>query len=272
MADSDIAACPQQGSPVGELEGDGARLQAITAVAEDDARRFETNGSPAWLRQTARVASTFLAMTGWRPGHLNPVWVLGGAASIALAHVLISLGDWRLTLPYFIFTLLFYYGGNTAILSSRIPARLVARLGEERAFRTYETGLGIMFLNQGLGVGCMSTLPEGLISLPRAPLLVAGALLFALGLIVKLWATLVVGADIFYYRDMFVGRALGPICHGGPYRFLRNPMYGLGQVQAYGYALLYCSATGLLAAATGHFLIYVFYLLVERPFVRRIHP
>ncbi len=240
-------------------------------AAGTDARRFELSRFPASLRQTARIVSTFLAMTGWRPGHLNLVWALGGASSIALAHVLISLGDWRLTLPYFLFTVLFYYGGNTAILSSRIPARLVARLGEDRAFRAYETVLGIMFLNQGLGVGCMSTLPEGLIPLPRAPLLVAGALMFGLGLVVKLWATLVVGVDIFYYRDMFVGRALGPICHGGPYRFLRNPMYGLGQVQAYGYALLYCSSTGLLAAATGHFLIYVFYLLVERSFVRRIH-
>jgi len=217
-----------------------------------------------------RLASTVFAMAGWRLEHLNAVWVAGSVASVFLAHVLIARADWRLTLPYFLFTLVFYYGGNAVILRSNLPACAIARLGEERAFRAYETLAGLMFLNQGLGVGCMAALhaPRWEQVVPAPLVLAAGVALFVVGLVFKLWATLTVGVDVYYFRDMFLGRPLAPACDGGPYRFLRNPMYSVGQLQGYGYALLYGSLPGLVAAGAGHLLIYVFYVVAERSFVR----
>jgi protein-S-isoprenylcysteine O-methyltransferase Ste14 len=217
-----------------------------------------------------RLVSTVCAMAGWRLEHLNAVWVAGGVASMVLAHDLIARADWRLTLPYFLFTLVFYYGGNVAILRSDLPARAIARFGEERAFRAYETLAGLMFLNQGLGVGCMAALHASMWEhpVPAPVVLAAGVALFAAGLVVKLWATLTVGVDAYFFRDMFLGRPLAPACDGGPYRFLRNPMYSVGQLQGYGYALLFGSVPGLFAAAAGHLLIYAFYVVAERPFVR----
>jgi protein-S-isoprenylcysteine O-methyltransferase Ste14 len=76
---------------------------------------------------------------------------------------------------------------------------------------------------------------------------------------------------VYYFRDMFLGRPVAPICDGGPYRFLRNPMYSVGQLQGYGYALLYGSLPGFVAAGAGHLLIYAFYVMAERPFVRRAY-
>ena len=230
-------------------------------------------GSATWLdvlRRSARVVSTVFAMAGWRLEHLNVVWVAGGVASVYLAHLLIARADWRLILPYFLLTLVFYYGGNAVILRSDVPARMIARLGEERAFRVYETVAGLMFLNQGLGVGCMAALhvPRWEQAVPAPVLLTAGAGLFAVGLAVKGWATLTVGVDVYFFRDMFLGRPLAPVCDGGPYRFLRNPMYSVGQLQGYGYALLNGSLPGCIAAAAGHLLIYAFYIVAERPFVR----
>ncbi|TAM45573.1 MAG: hypothetical protein EPN53_14660 [Acidobacteria bacterium] len=223
-----------------------------------------------FFREALRVVSTVFAMAGWRLEHLNVVWVAGSVASVFLAHVLIARADWRLILPYFFFTLIFYYGGNAVILRSNIPARAVARLGEERAFRAYETVAGLMFLNQGLGVGCMAALhiPGWERAVPEPLVLAAGVALFAVGLTVKLWATLTVGVDVYYFRDMFLGRPLATACDGGPYRFLHNPMYSVGQLQGYGYALLYGSFPGVVAAASGHMLIYAFYAVAERPFVR----
>jgi protein-S-isoprenylcysteine O-methyltransferase Ste14 len=222
------------------------------------------------LRGLVRIVSTVFAMAGWRLEHLNAAWVAGSVVSLLIAHVLIDRADWRLTLPYLLLTLVFYYGGNAAILRSDIPARAIARLGERRAFRAYETLAGLMFLNQGLGVGCMSALhlPGWERAVPAPVVLVAGVALFTVGLVVKLWATLTVGVDVYFFRDMFLGRPLAPACDGGPYRFLHNPMYSLGQLQGYGYALLYGSVPGLVAAAAGHLLIYGFYLVAERPFVR----
>lgn len=224
----------------------------------------------AGLRLVWRLVSTVFAMAGWRLEHLNVVWVAGSVASVYLAHVLISSADWRLILPYFLLTLVFYYGGNAVILRSDIPARVIARLGEERAFRAYETLAGLMFLNQGLGVGCMAALhvPGWDEAVPASLFLVAGGTLFVAGLFVKGWATLTVGVDVYYFRDMFLGRPLDTACDGGPYRFLRNPMYSVGQLQGYGYALLYGSFPGVVAAAAGHALIYAFYVVAERPFVR----
>ena len=222
------------------------------------------------LRKLTRLVSTVFAMAGWRLEHLNAVWVGGGVASVFLAHSLIARAEWRFTVPYFLFTLVFYYGGNAAILRSEVPARMVARLGEERAFRVYETVTGLMFLNQGLGVGCMAALhiPRLEQAVPAPLFLAAGGALFVSGLAVKAWATLTVGVDAYFFRDMFLGRPLAPVCNDGPYRFLRNPMYSVGQLQGYGYAFLCGSLPGLLAAAAGHLLIYAFYLVAERPFVR----
>jgi protein-S-isoprenylcysteine O-methyltransferase Ste14 len=211
-------------------------------------------------------------MVGFRPEHLNVAWVAIGGASIAFAHALVGLGEWRLTVPYFLFTLVFYYGGNAAILSSSVRPRLIARFGEERAFHAYETVLGVMFLNQGLGIGCMASLPGWELAAPREAVVAAAVVLFTVGLVVKLWATLVVGTDTFYYFDMFVDRAVGTFSSKGPYRFLRNPMYGMGQLQGYGYALFAGSFAGLFAAAVGHALIFAFFFLLERPFMGRVYP
>jgi Phospholipid methyltransferase len=68
--------------------------------------------------------------------------------------------------------------------------------------------------------------------------------------------------------DTHLGHPLARACIGGPYHFLRNPMYSVGQLQRYGPALLYGSLPGFVAAAAGHLLIYAFYVVAERPLVR----
>ena len=226
-------------------------------------------------RQISQVAYAFTAMSGWRLDHLNIAWVVGGLLSLATAQLLLGLQDPWYSLSFFAFSLLFYYAGNTVFLLSKLPSRMVARWGEDRAYRIYETILGLMFINQGLGMGCVGALalgPRWL--LPGPPLLLGlvGAALCAVGLTVKVWATLVAGVDVYYYRDMFLGRPVSPFVASGPYRVLRNPMYGVGQLHAYGIAILISrSWNGLIAAAICHALIYVFYFTAERPFIRRTY-
>jgi Phospholipid methyltransferase len=221
------------------------------------------------VSRAIRVGKLMLAMSGWRIERLRPAWVMGGLASIALARVVTHRSD--AALAYFALSVVFYYGGNALVLWSGLGRAWVARLGEERAFRVYEMLLAMMFLNQGLGLGAATASGEG--SLPiSAPLALAvGLPLAAIGLLVKVWATEVLGVDVYYYKDLFLGRPVSAFAARGPYRVLANPMYGVGQLHAYGYALAYRSTSGLLAAALCHGLIYAFYFAVERPFVLRIH-
>ncbi|MFH2002036.1 MAG: PEMT/PEM2 methyltransferase family protein [Planctomycetota bacterium] len=223
--------------------------------------------------RTIEMLRVLVAMTGWRVEHLTIPWIAGGLASLILAHTLVARNDRRLTMIYFVATLIFYFGGNSLILGTRLSSWTVRRFGERRAWRAYESLLGLMFLNQGLGVGCMTALAvsEWRIAAPLAVLRVAGALLFGVGVVTKLWATLLVGTDVFYYKDLFLRRPCSPYVSRGPYRLLRNPMYGVGQLQGYGWALLASSLAGLVAAGIGQILIYVFFFFVERPFVRAVY-
>ncbi|MBI4816669.1 MAG: phosphatidylethanolamine N-methyltransferase family protein [Deltaproteobacteria bacterium] len=233
-----------------------------------------SNTHRPWLRFLVRLASTFCAMSGFRLERLNVVWVVSGALSLIGAHALMKLSNPNLIAGYWVLTLSMYYVGNSFILASRrIPGALIARFGEDSALRIYDTALGLMFLNQGLGVSCMGSLAwSGDASLFSSSTTAIGIVFFAIGLVTKIWATMLVGVDIYYYHDMFLGRPTGGFVSSGPYRFLANPMYGVGQLHAYGYGLLTGSIVGLAAAAVCHSAIYVFYFVVERPFVRRSFP
>jgi hypothetical protein len=225
------------------------------------------------IRHLLRIADAFAAMAGWRFAQLNATWLILGLASLGLGRYLIALNDPRYTIAYFALTLVFYYGGNTLLLGSRFPQRLIQRFGEERAWRGYQTALALMFIHQGLGVGTMSALERGgTLVLPIAPALAwaLGGALFAIGFVIKLWATLLVGIDVYYYKDMFLGRPVSGFVRKGPYRVFANPMYGIGQLHGYGYAIINRSLGGLFAIALCHMLIYAFYYAVERPFIRRV--
>lgn len=220
------------------------------------------------------IGDTFFAMSGWRLGRLNVLWVLGGGLSFVVARSVVAANTVSWTLAYYAASLAFYYAGNSILLVSSIPRRMARRFGEEGAFRIYETVLALMFVNQGLGLACMTSLVLGPRSVLPGSVAFAhgvGGVLFAVGLVVKLWSTLVLGVDGYYYRDMFAGRPVSAFECRGPYRVLSNPMYGVGQLHAYGYAVYNQSVSGLAAAALCQVLTYAFYFGVERPFVARVY-
>jgi hypothetical protein len=97
-----------------------------------------------------------------------------------------------------------------------------------------------------------------------------GFVVFAIGMIVNVWSTLVVGIDIYYYKDLFLGRPVAEFKKKGPYLFLSNPMYGLGQASGYGTAIMYASVAGIIAIFLNQLMMYIFYLTVEKPHIHKL--
>jgi protein-S-isoprenylcysteine O-methyltransferase Ste14 len=227
-----------------------------------------------WTAPLYVLAMAFTALAGWRLRNVSAAWIVGGVASLLLGQSLITLNKVNWSIAFYVFSLVFYYGGNALILGSTLPARMIARWGEHRAYRIYEMVLAIMFITQGLGVGCMSALEIGdslVLPIPEVVAYCLGGSMFAVGLVVKVWSTVLVGADIYYYRDMFLGRPVSKFVEDGPYKVFSNPMYGIGQIHGYGYAIISRSLGGLIAITICHAMIYVFYYSVERPFVQRVY-
>jgi phosphatidylethanolamine N-methyltransferase len=104
-----------------------------------------------------------------------------------------------------------------------------------------------------------------------SPVLIPAALLLvAAGIGIKLWAARSLGAPAYYWYDFFAPEAARLPDPPGPYRYLDNPMYTVGYLHAWGFALMCGSAWGLAAAAFDQGAILAFHHWVERPHVERL--
>jgi len=219
------------------------------------------------------LALILIAQAGWRPESRSLLWASLFAGSVALGLVITELGNEPLTLVYFGVAYVVYYGWHTLRLHRRAREGPLAKPAEARAWERYQVMVGMSFLHIGLAFGALCALAD-----PRWPLPLdagirvgLGLTLVVIGLGIKVWATAAVGIDTYYFKDLFTGRRSGPLVLRGPYRWSSNPMYGLGYLHAYGLAVLADSWLGLAAAALCQLGIYVFLIVVERPFLRRAY-
>jgi len=147
-----------------------------------------------------------------------------------------------------------------------------ARHGGEQEFRRFRRSAAFFMYNDALSfvLLCGVTRDTLALGVPSVLSITAGAILVLVGFGTKVWARATVGAGAYYWRDFFfpIDR---PVVTSGPYAFLKNPMYTVGYLQTYGLALVTASLPGLIAAAIDQAGILLFYQLVERPHVERMH-
>ena len=241
------------------------------------------------LRLVADVAKTVVGMSGMRLDRLRAVhgapwlglWLASLAGYVALFDpwdLWASIrADREVAIGYVVVAFLVYYGGLVGLLGLSGNRVLIRGLGPRRSSRLFETGLGMAFAHQALAVGavCFADAGSLRIGVPVWLTSAVGAALAGLGFGVKIWSTRILGLDGYYYRDMFLAaRARGgkaELVSHGPYRWVDNPMYGVGNLAAYGAALMHRSLAGLVVAAVAQACIYAFYFRYELPFVRRAH-
>jgi len=220
---------------------------------------------PMW-----KVIYIALAMSGLRldAGRYLFAWVplLGASAWLVYQS---ELSGWLI--EYAICAWAFYYVGISLILGTRIKRMMLEKFGETTAIKLYDTICGLMFFNLGGGVGAAALQATGAMEI--SPTLKWGltGLLALAGFGIKFWSTWIVGADTYYFRDLFLQKAHGEFTAKGPYKWLANPMYGAGNLHLYCFALLTGSEFGLWYALGCHVSIYAFYFIVEKPFIRRTY-
>lgn len=144
---------------------------------------------------------------------------------------------------------------------------------EENGFRAFEGILGFLFFHNALSLGFIASSTAGRFSIVenKSLLLVITLIPFITGFLIKILAAKVVSIEIYYWKDMFLGRKICDFVVSGPYKYLSNPMYGFGQMQAYAAAIWYGSIEGLYAAIVNQCLIFAFYFLFEKKFIERTY-
>ncbi len=144
---------------------------------------------------------------------------------------------------------------------------------EEEGYLAFEGILGVLFFHNALSLGFVASSTAGSFSLidNKSLLFTIVAIPFVTGFLIKILAAKVVTIEIYYWKDMFLGRKICDFVVSGPYKYLSNPMYGLGQMQAYAAALWYGSGYGLLAAILNQSLIFTFYFMFEKKFIERTY-
>jgi protein-S-isoprenylcysteine O-methyltransferase Ste14 len=149
-----------------------------------------------------------------------------------------------------------------------IASKLIGRFGRENGFAVYEALSALLLAAQRLAFIALLLASTREVSTWGATWSSCGAVLIVLGASMSVWATHVAGVDTYYYRDLFMGPRHVSLEQNGPYSFFSNPMYGVGQLAAYGVAMMFGSLEGMVAAALNQAASYAFAGFVERPHLR----
>ena len=156
-----------------------------------------------------------------------------------------------------------------ALQRERRTGHFARTYGAEEGFRRFRRVASALMNNDAVSFVALCLLTRGTlpIAAPWWLLVMLGAVLAGVGIGVKLWARAAAGADGYYWRDFFSPRTTPLTPAAGPYRYLHNPMYTVGNLQLWGLALGAASIPGLVAALFDHVAILVFNRVVEQPHV-----
>lgn len=223
-----------------------------------------------------KLIHTVLSISGFVPEHmtiLRTVFMLGSVW--ATTFLLPEYMNVDYAMAYFICSTLVYIGFIFLVLPERgLRITMIEKLGEEKSYLYYEGFLAFAFFHNGASLTFISqsSVDTGFWgSAPQSILLPIVVILLVVGLGVKIWSAYVVGIPIYYWKDMFLGRKISDFVETGPYKYLSNPMYGVGQVQVYAIAIYYNSVYGLIFGAINQALVFLFYFTAEKPFIYRTY-
>lgn len=169
---------------------------------------------------------------------------------------------------FFVIRYIFLFSSFT---EEGIADMLKRKYGESKGYDLYQSLTALMFFNGAMSFTLMINKSGGdifstlVFIKPFLPYI--GAIIMLIGFTVNTWSAMLIGLDIYYYKDLFLGRPVGKFTKKGPYMILSNPMYSLGQWNGYGTALIFGSFAGLLGILMNQIMMYIFYFTIEKPHI-----
>ena len=217
-----------------------------------------------------------ISMAGFVPKNTTFLRTITMFSSLAFGY---SLNNYQphnsnLAITYFLAFEIFYVGFITITLSKNgLRHWFIRCLGEEKGYLAFEAILGFLFFHNGVSIGYIASSSPGDLFhvVPKNILLIIVFIMFITGFTIKILAAKAVSIEIYYWKDMFLGKKISEFVVSGLYKYFKNPMYGLGQLQAYAMAIWYGSMYGLIAAFLNQALIFTFYYLVETEFIKTVY-
>lgn len=230
-----------------------------------------------FLRKVGDYCVIVLSMSGYVPKHATPLRTAMMFSVLIFSFYLsyFQTLNSRLALIYFLVTEVLYIGFLYVVLPKNgLRHWFIKKWGnEEKGYAVFEGILGFLFLNNAISIAYITSSTAGNMFdfVPKELLLVIVIIMSGVGLIVKVLSAHVASIDIYYWKDMFLGRKIRNFMVAGPYKYLNNPMYGVGQLQSYAIALWYGSLVGLFVALLNQCLIFSFFFLEEKKFITRVY-
>jgi hypothetical protein len=221
-----------------------------------------------------------VSMSGFVPKNATIFRTIAMSASIAFAVYLSSYQPHNssLAILYFLFFEVAYIGFITVVLSENGLVHWFIRYwgGEDDGYLAFEAILGFLFFHNAVSIGYVASATPGILfaniyTEQKDFLLLLVAILSIGGFTIKILAAKAVTIEIYYWKDMFLGRKIADFVVAGPYKYFNSPMYGIGQIGAYATAIWHGSQYGLMAALLNQFLVFSFYFLVEKKFINRVY-
>ena len=118
----------------------------------------------------------------------------------------------NLAISYFLISEVFYLSFITVVLSKNgLRHWFIRKWGNENeAYLTYEAILGFLFFHNGISIGYIaSSSPDSLFSFIHKDLLtIIAIIMFISGFMIKILAAKAVTIEIYYWKDMFLGRKI----------------------------------------------------------------
>lgn len=230
-----------------------------------------------FFKEAYQLIILLISIDGYVPKNATVSRTIAMGFSLAFA---IYIGQYQpdnssLSIVYFILSEVFYVGFLVLVLSKNgLRHWFIRRWGdEEEGYLAYEAILGFLFFHNGICMGYISSANPGSLFpfINQDLLFIITAVMVISGFAIKLLAAKAVTIEIYYLKDMFLGKKISDFVLTGPYKYFKNPMYGIGQLPAYAFAIWHGSLIGLIAAFLNQALVFSFFYLLEKKFIKRVY-